>query len=269
MYTITEGEFERFQKLIYITAGIHVSEKKKTMIQGRLQKRLNALGIESYAEYYDYLIRHPEEKELFIEHISTHVTEFFREKYQWNFFEEYLKTLSPGRMRIWSAACSTGEEPYSIAMFLKEHLNNFEEWDIKILATDIAHESLKKAFNGIYGPKSMVSVPEEYKKNYFESTGEKEGEFKINKELRKMILFREFNLIYGDFSLFKNTFDIIFCRNVMIYFDAPTRHTLVEKLSSVMSDRGVLFLGHSESVMGEIPEIRFCESSIYQKVSGA
>lgn len=265
IYEITDREFEQFQKLIFNSSGIHLSQQKRVMVQGRLQKRLIALGIESYEEYHDYILKDPKEKELFLEHVSTHVTEFFREKYQWEFLEEYLKQIVPGRLRIWSAACSTGEEPYSIAMFLHEQLKNIQEWDIKILATDIAHGSLQKAIKGVYGHKSMGNLSAHYQKHYFEKIEGEEGEYRVKNEIKNMILFRDFNLIYGDFSLFKNPFDLIFCRNVMIYFDTPTRHTLLERLSSVLAPNGVLLLGHSESIMGEFPQLHFCESSIYQK----
>lgn len=267
VYEISDKEFEQFQQLIYHSSGIHLKMQKRSMIQGRLQKRLIALEIDTFSEYYRYILKYPKEKEFFLENVSTHVTEFFREKHQWKFLEEYLSHIPPGQLRIWSAGCSTGEEPYSIAMFLREELKNFKEWDIKILATDIAHGSLQKAMKGIYGPKSMEHLPDNYKKRYFEKHSDPKEGYRIRDEIREMVLFREFNLIYGDFSMFKNPFDIIFCRNVMIYFDAPTRHALVNRFSSVLKDEGVLLLGHSESIIGEFPELNFCGSAVYEKVS--
>lgn len=263
---ISAQEFEKFQRFVYECTGIHLHEKKAALVQGRLLKRLLALGFSTYGEYYDYLQHHGEEVAIMIEIISTHVTRFFREERQWDFLEEHVKTLKPSKLRIWSAACSSGEEPYSMAMFLADKLGGDSGCDIKILATDIAQNSLQKAARGVYEHANMVGVPTEYVKRFFHKDAAGAGTYRVCEEIREMVLFREFNLVYGDFSLLPQTFDIIFCRNVMIYFNKQTRDELVARLASLLNKKGLLLLGHSESIMGELPNMRFRASSIYEKV---
>ena len=271
---ITEREFKLFQSLIYRETGISLHDKKATMVQARLSKRLRELGMNSFTKYYEFLDdgRNAEELLRLLSAISTNVTSFFREGAQWDFLEGYLGNLhvtNPGKkLRIWSAASSTGQEPYSIAMFLNEHLQNIREWNIKLLATDIDTKVLAHAMRGIYSEKDIGAMPKVFLNRYFVKVKTDNGmEYQIIEPLRKMILYRMFNLVRGDFSMFKEkTFDIIFCRNVMIYFDGPTREELVKRFHSLLKPGGLLLLGHSESLTRQNSEFKLVQSAIYKKI---
>jgi chemotaxis protein methyltransferase CheR len=269
---ITPREFKLFQTLIYEETGIALKDHKASMVQARLSKRLRELNLERFSEYYDYLKNEQGSEEMLklLSAISTNVTSFFREAAQWDFLEEYLKNLESDhhekRLRIWSAASSTGQEPYSIAMFLHEHLKNFTSWDIKILATDIDTKVLAHAIKGEYAEKDVSGMPKVMLTRYFDKIKEKSGtRYQIKEYLRNMVLYRSFNLTRGDFSIFKNQFDIIFCRNVMIYFDTPTRNELVGRFHKLLKPEGLLLLGHSESLTHSNDGFKLVKSAIYQK----
>ena len=270
---LSRKEFALFQAYIYEHIGISLGDHKIYLVQARLAKRVNHLGLESYRAYYDYLVSDSKGKELeyLSSLISTNVTSFFREQKQWEFLKVNLPAIlraTGGRLRIWSAACSSGEEPYSIAMFLAEHLPKDRAFDIKILATDVSSKVLKIAINGLYSQKAGLSLPEGYLHKYFKPEMiEDEVHYRINDMLKKQITFREFNLVTGDFSLFeKKTFDIIFCRNVMIYFDKPTQSALVDRFYTILPKEGYLFIGSSEALTDMKRDFRSRSASIYQKV---
>lgn len=271
---ITQKEFELFRTFIYQKAGISLSDKKKTLVQGRLSKRIRKLGLSSFREYYDIVVddRSGEELTLLIDAISTNVTSFFREQGQWEYLKENLQEILRGkkdkRLRIWSAACSSGEEPYSIIMFLRENMNDFDSWDIKILATDISNQILSKAQRGEYEEKHIDGLPRQIMLKYFDKSSSKDrgNVYKIKKYLRDKILFRTFNLIYGDFNIFRSKFDIIFCRNVMIYFDATSQKKLVSEYAKLLNRGSLLFIGHSESLTRNKEEFKLIRSSIYERI---
>lgn len=263
--SLSAEEFEKFQDYVYRNIGIHLNDKKKALVQGRLLNRLMALGLSTYDEYYEYLQHNREEVSILTEIISTHVTHFFREEKQWQFLQRHLRTLKPSKLRIWSTACSSGEEAYSIAMFLLDKLDG-PQWDIKILATDIAQSSLQQAARGVYARESLDGLPAGYRERFFLKDPNDPRMYRVCDEVKKMVLFRDFNLVYGDFSMFTQPFDMIFCRNVMIYFNAQTRIDLLGRLAALLKKNGLLLLGHSESIMNELPGMRFCASSIYEKV---
>jgi chemotaxis protein methyltransferase CheR len=203
--------------------------------------------------------------------ISTNVTSFFREAAQWDFLEKYLSDLERyiphKKLRIWSAASSTGQEPYSIAMFLHEHLKNINNWDIKFLATDIDTKVLAHAMKGIYSEKDVTGMPKVFLTRYFDKVKDAVPHaYQVKAPLREMVLYRMFNLTRGDFSMFKNRFDIIFCRNVMIYFDTPTRSDLITKFHHLLNPGGLLLLGHSESITKNSGEFKLVQSAIYKKI---
>jgi chemotaxis protein methyltransferase CheR len=266
-------EFTLLQAYIYQHIGISLGDHKIYLVQARLAKRVKQLGLESFGEYYDYLVADTKgvELEYLSSLISTNVTSFFREQKQWEFLKAHLSSIlarSNGRLRIWSAACSSGEEPYSIAMFLAEHLPNYRQYDIKILATDVSSKVLKIAMAGLYPQKAALSLKEEYVRKYFTPImlGD-EAHYGISEELKKNIVFREFNLVTGDYRLFANkAFDIIFCRNVMIYFDKPTQSALVDRFHSILHKEGYLFIGSSEALTDMKREFKSKSASIYQKV---
>lgn len=270
---ITQEEFEKIQKFVKSRVGISLSDQKATMVKGRLHKRLNELGMNSFSEYYRYLNSADGEEEMvgFISAISTNVTSFFRSPKHWEYLKDNIDAIfatKPNKkIRIWSAACSSGEEPYSIAMFLKDNLKNFDSYDIKILATDISHKVLSKAIAGVYRQKDVEGMSKMLIQKHFISHKSQHGMvYEINPELKSKVVFRTFNLINDDFSIFKFHFDIIFCRNVMIYFDSPTRKTLITRFGKLLDKGSMLIIGDSEAITENKTEFALIKSSIYKKV---
>ncbi len=267
---ISQKEFDLFRDFIYKEVGISLSDKKIGLVQSRLSKRLKALGLSSYDDYYYYIQDHKEE-EIFhlISAISTNVTSFFREEPQWAYLRENINTIfaSTRKIRIWSAACSSGEEPYSIAIFLKENLDHYKEYDIKILATDISKKVLEKAISGRYVAKDIAGLPKHILQRYFDiDKRDPQAPYAIKEDLKAQITFRMFNLVYDDFSIFKNRFDFIFCRNVMIYFDGSSQMKLVSNFHKILSENGLLFIGHSESLTRNNKEFKTVRPSIYERI---
>lgn len=270
---LSPEEFKLFQDYIYHKVGISLSAQKTSLIKGRLNKRLRQLELNSFREYYDYLVDETSGDELtfFISAISTNVTSFFRESAQWRWLEGYLEELKAlkqhnKKLRIWSAGCSSGEEPYTILMFLLSQLDDFHEWDIKILATDISTKVLKHAIAGEYAAKNVEQLPKAMVHNSFEKVrnGEQTS-YVIRPFLKEKVLFRTYNLITDPF-FFKNEFDMIFCRNVMIYFDDKNRHDLVERFASLLPKGAPLLLGSSESLTTHKAKLKLLGSSIYKKI---
>lgn len=269
---LSKKTFTLLQAFIYEHVGISLGDHKIYLVQARLAKRIKQLGLESFETYYERLAYDTSGKELtyLSSLISTNVTSFFREEKQW----EFLKTILPkiaernhGRLRIWSAACSSGEEPYSIAMFCKEYLKDIVALDMKILATDVSEKVLKAAMSGIYSPKACLSLKESYLNKYFAPIEiENQTYYRADNMLKQHIVFREFNLVTGDYALFRDkAFDLIFCRNVMIYFDKPTQKTLIERFHRMLSKEGYLLIGSSEALTDIKREFKACSASIYQK----
>lgn len=265
-------EFKLLRTYIYEKVGISLSEQKTTLVKGRLNKRLNQLNIESFMGYYEYLVNDKSGEELtfFVSAISTNVTSFFRESAQWRWLESYIPHLVSAKrekkIRIWSAGCSSGEEPYTILMFLQEHLRDFESWDIKILATDISSKVLSKAILGHYEPKQVEQLPKSIVVKSFEKVNTPNGfSYSIKPFLKQKVMFRLYNLITDPF-FFKNEFDMIFCRNVMIYFDEPNRNDLIDRFATLLPKGAPLFLGSSESLTTHKNSLKLLGSSIYQKL---
>ncbi|WP_294966560.1 protein-glutamate O-methyltransferase CheR [Sulfurimonas sp.] len=270
-HTLSISEFKMFQKLIYEEIGISLAEHKRTLVQSRLRKWLNEFNLNSYEELYEKIANDSSSQMLMllVNAITTNVTSFFREENQWIYLQNNIKELfdEPNKtIRIWSAACSSGQEPYSIIMFLKEHLSNFHQWDIKILATDISEDILKKAIKGIYTQKDIENMPKHVVLKYFDifknSNGSKN--FVIKDELKQYIVFRSFNLVTGNFLMFKNKFNLILCRNVMIYFDRPTQNQLLEEFAKLLKENSRLFIGHSESIHTKNSKYKLAAPSIYK-----
>lgn len=269
---LRQEEFELFRNYIYERVGIALSAQKTTLVKGRLNKRLNQLGLSNFKDYYYHLIgdESGEELSFFVSAISTNVTSFFRESAQWKWLESYLPALIASKrekkIRIWSAGCSSGEEPYTILMFLQHHLNDFEEWDIKILATDISHKVLSKAIKGEYDAKTVQSLSPDMIRKAFDKVQSERGEsYQITYHLREKVMFRLYNLVTDPF-FFKNRFDMIFCRNVMIYFDDPTRQELIGRFTTLLPKGAPLFLGSSESLTSHRGTLKLIGSSIYQRL---
>ncbi len=272
-YILGEEEFLKFRNLIYEEAGINLSDLKKALVQARLTRRLRHLDIPDFKTYFDYLQDNfSHEKTYFINAITTNKTEFFREYKHFEFLRdvflpEFDKT-GLREMRIWSAGCSSGEEPYSIAMFLDDYYKNTAAPRIKILATDIDTAVLDKATKGIYGEDIVQNVNTNMLKNFFyKGSGENKGLFKVKESMKRIITFRSLNLMNHPYPM-KKQFHAIFCRNVIIYFDKPTQKNLFEGLFDYLDDNGYLFIGHSENITTLTDAYRLVGNTIYKKNLG-
>lgn len=276
-YELSDETFRKFSTLIYETAGISLHEGKKPLICARLSKRLRATGLKSFEEYYKYITdpRNFSEFINFIDAISTNLTYFFREEQHFTFLEEAVLPEIIGRkekkgirrLRIWSAACSTGEEPYSIAMCVLEYLEKRRVkhlWDFRVLATDISTRVLRIAIEGIYSEERVQKVPPAFRHKYFERVHKNEEyAYKVTKELMDVVVFRRLNL--KDPYPFKGPFDIIFCRNVLIYFDKLTQQDIINRMSFYLDSGGYFFVGHSESLAGLKHDLIYIRPAVYRK----
>jgi chemotaxis protein methyltransferase CheR len=269
-YDITDKEFKLFQEIIYRHTGIHMSDKKRNLIVARLSKRLRALKLTNFSDYYEYLTENSntsDELINLINRITTNKTDFFREIHHFDFLSEeifpaIIRDSKERKLRIWSAGCSTGEEPYSLAMIVSEAFRNEKGWDIKILATDLDTEVLMKAAAGVYPSQVVTPVPINYLSKYFERTS---VGYEVTRNIKSMVAFRKLNLMDPAFPM-KKAFDIIFCRNVMIYFDEETKFSLINKFHHHLKGNGYMFVGHSESLMHMKDIFKFLKHTVYQKV---
>lgn len=257
---------------MYKNLGIFVESSKKNILSQKISKLMVEAGIEDSGEYYHYIVSPPisdrqkKIKDDFLDTVTVHKTNFFRENNHFEYIKKHINEIieaSPmakitGEVRIWSSACSTGEEPYTLAMVMKEILP--PHMRAKILATDISPDSIRKALEATYkfGPEDYISS--EYVNKYFTKTGEV---WTVNDDLKSSVTFRLFNLM--DSFPFKNPFDIIFCRNVMIYFDKDVQEKLVNKFYDALSPKGYLFIGHSESLIQLKHKFNYSEPTVYQK----
>lgn len=267
-FLLTDREFSHIVDLVYKACGIVLGEHKREMVYSRLARRIRSLKLSNFEQYLDYLeLNKDKEFSNFINAITTNLTSFFREKHHFEFLK---KTLVPNllkenratkRVRIWSAGCSTGEEPYSIAMTVADMFPI--GWDVKILATDLDSNVLEKASSGEYSANSTTGLePEILKKWFFK---DKQGEnYKVKPALKKMIHFKRLNLLQK--WPMKGTFDLIFCRNVVIYFDKETKEGLFNNYANILIPQGHLFLGHSESMSKEQKNFNSLGKTMYQKI---
>ena len=263
--------FKLFQKLVYNETGISLAEHKRTLVQTRLRKWLSEFNLANYEELYEKIANDKGEQMimLLINAITTNVTSFFREENQWIYLQNNISELvskkKTNKIRIWSSACSSGQEPYSLIMFLMEYLPNFNNWDIKILATDISDDILVKAKKGVYTYKDVENMPRNILFKYFNGIKNSSTKsFSIKDELKEYITFRSYNLVTGDFNMFKNKFDFIFCRNVMIYFDKDTQNTLLNNFATLLDENSRVFLGHSESIQKSNKNFKLVSPTIYK-----
>jgi chemotaxis protein methyltransferase CheR len=269
-----DQEFNFIRTVVEKNAGIILNISKRQLVQGRLARRVRELGLRTFGEYCD-TIRNggPEELVGLINAITTNVTSFFREIHH---FETLASMMLPEamqrnerskRLRIWSAGCSSGEEPYSIAMTAAETLASQRGWDFKILATDIDSEILNTAAKGTYPGDRLQGVSDERRSRWFVGgTGAAAGQVRVKPELQTLITFRTLNLM-GEWPM-QGPFDVIFCRNVMIYFDQPTREKLLMRYAGLLADGGYLCLGHSESIHTQHSTFKLVGRTIYRKVRG-
>jgi len=273
MIRMTDKDFDKLSRLIYSDYGIKMPASKKTMLEGRLRKRLNVYNMSSFEEYCNYLFS-PEgmDKELIhmIDVVSTNKTDFFREAAHFSFMQDQLLPLfrerGNGALKIWSSAASTGEEPYTIAITIEEFLQERRDFDYSIYCTDISTQVLQKGILGIYEAQRVANIPLELKRKYFlKSKDATQPKVRVVPELRKKCSFDRLNLMDKRYDT-PSDFDIIFCRNVLIYFDKPTQEEVINKLCQRLKTGGYLFLGHSESITGISAPLKTIKPTIYQKV---
>lgn len=269
---LKDVDFEKISRFVYDLCGINLHEGKKELVKARLGKRLREGNFKSFSEYYHHVTTQEGADELIamIDSLSTNLTSFFREAEHFKRLQEIMPGIVgiPGKgrtpkLRIWCAGCSTGEEPYSIAMTLREMFSS-SHVDIKIIASDISTRVLNTAIKGIYPEEKVGNVSPALLKKYFQvGQGDWKGHYRVKKELQEMIDFIRFNLME---TLRNNDpFDIIFCRNVMIYFDKTTQGNMVNKFYGYLKESGYLFVGRSESLTGLHHQFKYVEPSVYRK----
>lgn len=272
-FHFTDRDFDRIRSLVRRHAGISLSDAKKDMVYSRLSRRLRKLGLRSFNDYCGIIESgDPDEIVNFTNSITTNLTSFFRENHH---FQYLADTLIPElrerkrynrRLRIWSAGCSTGEEPYSIAMVLREQLPAHEGWDARILATDLDSNVLQTAQEGIYDAERIRTLPASRVRRWFlKGRGRNAGTVRAHPDLRGMITFRQLNLL-GPWPI-KGPIDFIFCRNVVIYFDKDTQRTLFDRYADILEPEGRLFIGHSESLFKVCNRFELIGKTIYRKLN--
>lgn len=271
MITITDKEFKQLTVYIKENYGINLKEEKRMLVMGRLQSELILHGFSDFSEYYQYIISDKSGNaiEALINKITTNHTFFMREADHFECFKNvvlpYLvNSVTKKDLRIWSAGCSSGEEPYTLAMIVDEFFGKDKiYWDSKILATDISSKVLKEAMSGIYITEEMGTLPPQWRINYLERYDNEKSIF--TDKIRNEIIFRKFNLMDENFP-FRKKFHVIFCRNVMIYFDTKTKIELVNKFYDLMEYGGYLFIGHSESLNRDETKFKYIMPAIYRKI---
>ena len=273
--SLSQAEFARLAELVYDTCGIHLNDTKRQMVESRLQKRLRKTGIESFSAYWQLLSdaeRGKEEIISLIDAISTNKTDFFRERAHFEYFKKQIvPTLGKQAkvehrlLRIWSAGCSTGKEPYTLAMVLSDCKREKTLGEFSIIGTDISTEVLEAGRRAVYEEADLEAIPMAFRKEYLlKSKDRRTPTFRMDREMRSLVKFQRLNLIDQDFALEK-PFDVIFCRNVMIYFDQVTKEKIVKKFHEFLRPGGYLFIGHSETLNGLSIELTVAAPTIYRK----
>lgn len=270
LISITNEEFLKLSEYINSNYGIQLKDEKKALVNARLQGVLAQLNYNSFSEYYDY-ITHDKTGEaaiILLNKITTNHTYFMREPEHFFYFRDtvlpYLKSNVKNKdLRIWSAGCSSGEEPYTLAMLMDEFFGiEKPQWDSKILATDISDKALEAARHGVYNKKDVASLPSVWKLNYFKNYDETSSI--ISDKIRNEVIYRRFNLMNKNFA-FKKKFHVIFCRNVMIYFNSETKLELINRFYDATEPGGYLFVGHSESFDRDSVKYKFVRPAVYRK----
>lgn len=270
MLVITDREFRELADYIKENYGIHLKEEKQSLITGRLHNVLAQKNMNSFSEYYSYVVsdKTGDAVVTLIDKITTNHTFFMREVDHFYCFRDkvlpYLaRTVRDKDLRIWSAGCSSGEEPYTLAMIIDEFFGKEKMWwDSKVLATDISGKVLNEAEKAVYSNEKIAALPSNWKLNYIKKL-DNEKSVLIDK-IRNEVIYRKFNLMDQVFP-FRKKFHVIFCRNVMIYFDAKTKHELINKFYDLLEYEGYLFIGHSESLNREETKFKYVMPSVYRK----
>ena len=268
-FEFTQRDFEQIRRLIYEHAGISLSPAKMDMVYSRIARRLRATNLNTFQEYLGFLDANPDEWPHFTNSLTTNLTSFFRESHHFPVLAEHAQQLKrQGRrpLRVWSSACSTGEEPYSIAMTLIEA---FDSWTppVKILATDLDTNVVRHAAEGIYPLERVEKLSTAQLKRFFlRGTGSRAGMARVRPELQALIEFQPLNLLSPSWPM-REPFDVIFCRNVMIYFDTPLRARIVSEFERLLTPGGYLFLSHSENLLGIQHNFKTHGVAVYKKLN--
>ena len=271
---LTRDEYELFRRLVYAQSGINLGSEKMNLVQSRLGKLIRHGGLDSFHEYYEQVRRDDSGRELgrLLDAISTNTTHLFREERHFELLRQTIRTWADNdrwraenkALRIWSAGCSSGEEPHTIAMVAHDAMANHPQLDLKILATDLSSEMLARAKSGTYTAKDLRAIPESFRRRYFRTVrGGGEDNVQLVPDLMKRIKFASLNLMSATFP-FRHGFHVIFCRNVMIYFDRDTRERLVNKFATHLKKSGYLMIGHSESLNGLDHPLDYEEPAVYR-----
>lgn len=264
---LTAAEFDQIRKMLHSLCGINLVPGKEGLVKTRLTKRLRALGLRSFEEYLNHLEQHPAEITTMVDFLTTNKTNFFREIHHFNYLRDtFLPPYKPkpGRLRFWSAGCSSGEEPYSLAILLSEEFPDRARWDIRILATDISTRMLQKAREAVFEEETIQDIPGLWRQKYFTCQQAREPRsYQVKADVRSMVRLARLNLM--DHWPMKGPFDVVFCRNVMIYFDKPTQERLVNRFWHLLSPGGLLLVGHSESLTTFPHEFHYAQPAVYVK----
>ncbi len=270
-FYFTNEHFEFLRKQVREHSGIALTDAKRQLVYTRLARRLRSLGLTGFDQYCD-IIRRRDCKELveFVNAITTNLTGFFREPHHFEFLARTVlpelmeRSASSRRLRFWSAGCSTGEEPYSVAIIALETLPPGAGWDLRILATDIDSNVLAKARAAIFPEERTDGIPAERLHRWFrKGTGANAGLVRVDAEAQSLVTFKQLNLL--DTWPMKGLFDVIFCRNVVIYFDKPTQKVLFDRMADSLGERGYLFIGHSESLFKVTDRFKLIDRNTYRK----
>jgi chemotaxis protein methyltransferase CheR len=266
-FSYTTADFEKVRKILYQMSGINLADGKMQLVYSRLARRLRALKLNEFSKYLVFMDANKEEQEEFVNALTTNLTAFFREEHHFDILANYAKKIKnrQPKLRVWCAAASTGEEPYSIAIALAEAYGTLYP-PVEIIASDIDSKVLREGSNGVYTAQRLESVSLERKKQFFQrGKGANDGKARVVSELRKLIEFKQLNLLDSTWNL-TGPFDVIFCRNVMIYFDKPTQLKLLERMTRYLTPDGLYVAGHSESFSQASHLVKLVDKSTYKVV---
>jgi chemotaxis protein methyltransferase CheR len=265
-HELSDRQFRTISDLVYRHCGINLKDGKEALVRARLMKRFRAIGMDSVESYLELIESKAGDHELdqMIDAMTTNKTSFFREIEHFIYLREtVLPQLKERRMRFWSAACSSGEEPYSLAMLLREHLADIDRMDVLILATDISRRMLEKGAKALYSGDALIDLPSSYLQKYFVKSRNAACSYQVADNVRSMVRLARLNLM-GSWPM-RGSFNVIFCRNVMIYFDRATQQQLINRLWELLEPGGYLFVGHSEGLSAITHKFKYIRPATYRK----
>lgn len=272
-FAFTDRDFRFLAKLVQERTGIQMRDEKREMLYGRLVKRLRALGIPDFSGYCNFVQSDAGEQEMaeLVNAVTTNLTRFFREQHHFDHLRDHAlpdvmarhDLEHSNRLRVWSAGCSSGQEPYCIAMVMAAHIANLSRWNARILATDLDTSMVARGQRGLYPLHQLNEIPDPYRRRFVRPTGD--GHIAMSEALQQLIAFKSLNLLHH--WPMKGPFDIIFCRNVVIYFDKPTQRELFDRFADILAPGGWLYIGHSESLFKVSDRFRLEGKTVYRRVA--